>query len=67
FRAGTIIYIEGDLRLKFYHEMCGGGVHFSIDIPAEADWEAATGRPLPNACDPRPDSYIPPCRPPFTS
>lgn len=51
FRAGTIIYIEGDLRLKFYHEMCGGGVHFSIDIPAEADWEAATGRPLADRAD----------------
>jgi hypothetical protein len=46
FRAGTIIYIEGDIRLPFYHEMCGGGVHFSIDIPPPEKWEAATGRPL---------------------
>jgi hypothetical protein len=46
FRAGTIIYIEGDIRLKFYHEMCGGGVHFSIDVPIAAKWEAETGRPL---------------------
>ncbi|MEQ9505959.1 MAG: hypothetical protein RLO80_06780 [Hyphomonas sp.] len=46
FRAGTIIYIEGDTRLRFYHEMCGGGVHFSIDIPAADRWETETGRPL---------------------
>ncbi len=46
FRAGTIWYIEGDIRLKFYHEMCGGGVHFSIDLPTAAKWESATGRPL---------------------
>lgn len=46
FRAGTIHYIEGDIRLPFYHEMCGGVVHFSIDIPPPEKWEAATGRPL---------------------
>lgn len=46
FRAGTIHYIEGDIRLPFYHEMCGGGVHFSIDIPPPEKWEAATGCPL---------------------
>ncbi|MBK8198474.1 MAG: hypothetical protein IPK75_08885 [Acidobacteria bacterium] len=45
-RAGTIIYIEGSLRLKFYHEMCGGGVHFSIDVPTPEKWESETGRPL---------------------
>jgi len=46
FRAGTIIYIEGDTRIRFDHEMCGGGVHFSIDLPVAEKWEAATGRPL---------------------
>lgn len=46
FRAGTIIYIEGDIRVEFYHEMCGGHVHFSIDVPEPAKWEAQTGRPL---------------------
>jgi hypothetical protein len=46
FRAGTIHYIEGDIRLSFYHEMCGGGVHFRIDIPPPERWEAATGCPL---------------------
>ena len=51
FRAGTIWYIEGDIRIKFYHEMCGGGVHFSIDIPEPGKWEAATGRPLADRDD----------------
>jgi len=46
FRAGTIIYIEGDIRVRFYHEMCGGGVHFSIDVPTAGKWESETGRPL---------------------
>ncbi|MDP1573253.1 MAG: hypothetical protein Q8M04_03365 [Pseudomonadota bacterium] len=51
FRAGTIWYIEGDARIKFYHEMCGGGVHFSIDIPVAEKWEAETGRPLADRDD----------------
>lgn len=46
FRAGTIHYIEGDIRIRFYHEMCGGGVHFSIDIPVAEKWQAETGQPL---------------------
>ncbi|MEZ5998493.1 MAG: hypothetical protein R3B98_07350 [Hyphomonas sp.] len=46
FRAGTITYVDGAIRIPFYHEMCGGGVHFSIDIPPPARWETATGRPL---------------------
>lgn len=45
-RAGTIIYIDGDLRLRFSHEMCIGPVHFSIDVPSPDKWEAATGQPL---------------------
>ncbi|MEZ5945854.1 MAG: hypothetical protein R3C13_08645 [Hyphomonas sp.] len=46
FRAGTIIYVDGAIRIPFSHEMCGGGVHFSIDVPPPARWEAVTGRPL---------------------
>ncbi len=46
FRAGIIWYIEGDIRLKFHHEMCGGGMHFSIDVPTPEKWESETGRPL---------------------
>ncbi|PKP80082.1 MAG: hypothetical protein CVT79_16665 [Alphaproteobacteria bacterium HGW-Alphaproteobacteria-18] len=45
-RAGTITYIEGDLRLRFSHEMGRHPVHFSIDIPPPEKWETATGRPL---------------------
>jgi len=51
FRAGIIWYIEGDIRLKFYHEMCGGGVHFSIDVPPPDKWESETGRPLAERAD----------------
>lgn len=51
YRAGTIIYIEGGTRLRFYHEMCGGGVHFSIDIPVAEKWESETGRPLADRDD----------------
>lgn len=46
FRAGTITYVEGDLRIDFYHEMGGGNCMFYIDIPAEKDWEAKTKTPL---------------------
>ena len=45
-RAGTITYIDGDIRLRFYHEMCMGPVQFSIDVPAPDKWEADTGQPL---------------------
>jgi hypothetical protein len=51
FRAGTILYIEGDTQIRFDHEMCGGGVHFSIDIPAPESWKTVTGRPLADRDD----------------
>lgn len=46
FRAGTIIYVDGETRIPFYHEMCGGEMKFSIDVPAVEHWVAATGTPL---------------------
>lgn len=46
YRAGTIIYVEGDVRIAFPNEMCGGSIKFSIEIPSAAHWEAATGAPL---------------------
>ncbi len=46
FRAGYIIYIEGDLRLKFSHEMGGGNCKFYIDVPTESTWEVTTKTPL---------------------
>jgi hypothetical protein len=46
YRDGIITYIEGDLRLTFYHEMYGGKYHMGINIPTEARWEAITKTPL---------------------
>ena len=51
FRAGTVTYVEGDIRIMFSHEMCTGGVHFSIDVPIPERWEAVTGRPLSERAD----------------
>lgn len=51
FRTGSIIYIEDDIRIAFSHEMCGGNIHFSIDVPSSGLWEAATGRPLSERAD----------------
>lgn len=45
YRAGTIIYVDGDVRIAFPHEMCGGSIKFSIETPSAAHWEAATGAP----------------------
>ncbi len=46
YRAGTIYYCDGERRVGFWHEMCGGGVQFSINIPVAEHWEAQTGMPL---------------------
>lgn len=45
-RAGIIIYIEGERRIRFSHEMCIGRVKFSIDLPRPQHWEAQTNTPL---------------------
>lgn len=45
-RAGVVIYIDGDTRIRFSHEMCIGRVNMSIDLPRAAHWEAHTGTPL---------------------
>lgn len=46
FRAGTIIYIENDIRIEFSHEMGGGNCMFVVDIPTEQQWELQTKIPL---------------------
>nr|WP_316640561.1 hypothetical protein [uncultured Roseateles sp.] len=46
FRAGTITYVEGALRIPFSHEMGGGACKFYIDVPPAALWEADTGVPI---------------------
>lgn len=50
-RAGVIIYIEGERRIRFQHEMCIGRVKFSIDLPRPQNWEAQTGTPLADRDD----------------
>lgn len=45
-RAGSTTYVEGDLRIPFYHEMGGGNCLVYIDVPAEEQWEAQTKTPL---------------------
>lgn len=45
-RAGIIIYIDGERRIRFSHEMCIGRVKFSIDLPRPQHWEAQTDTPL---------------------
>ena len=46
FRSGTIIYIDNEVRIEFYHEMGGGNCMFYIDIPSEDQWEATTKTPI---------------------
>lgn len=46
FRGGTIIYIDGARRIRFWHEMAGAPYKFFIDIPSAEQWEAATQTPL---------------------
>jgi hypothetical protein len=46
YRAGTIIFVEGDTRIRFAHEMCGGDVKFSIEVPSAEHWEGFTRTPL---------------------
>ena len=46
FRSGTIIYINNEVRIEFYHEMGGGNCMFYIDLPTEDQWEAATRTPI---------------------
>ncbi|MBI3367350.1 MAG: hypothetical protein HY021_02510 [Burkholderiales bacterium] len=46
YRAGTITYVEGDLRIALWHEMGGGACKFYIDLPTAAQWEARTGTAL---------------------
>ena len=45
-RAGEVIYVDNEKRIRFWHEMGGGNCMFYIDIPTEAQWEARTQTPL---------------------
>jgi hypothetical protein len=46
FRGGNLIYVEGAMRLSFWHEMGGGDCQMYIDVPDENTWEQRTGTPL---------------------
>lgn len=46
YRAGTIVYIDGDTRIRFSHEMGGGDVKFYIELPSAEHWEGFTRTPL---------------------
>jgi len=46
YRSGYVTYIEGDLRIRFLHEMYGGEFKFGIEIPEESKWEEVTKVPL---------------------
>lgn len=46
FRSGYVTYIEGDIQIRFMHEMYGGKYKFGIEIPSESQWEAQTKTPL---------------------
>lgn len=46
YRAGVIVYVDGDRRIRFQHEMAGGSYKFIIDVPPAKYWEAQTGTPL---------------------
>ncbi len=46
YRSGYVMYIEGDIRIRFLHEMYGGKYKFGIEIPSESQWEIQTKTPL---------------------
>jgi hypothetical protein len=46
YRAGTIIYLDGEVKIRFSHEMAGGNVKFSIEAPDAEHWEGFTKTPL---------------------
>jgi hypothetical protein len=45
-RSGTVIFVDGDMRIRFVHEMGGGDVKFSIELPSVDHWEGFTRTPL---------------------
>lgn len=41
-RAGSAIYLEGDIRIEFWYEMGGGDCKLFITIPTSINWETIT-------------------------
>ena len=46
FRAGAIVYEDGESQIRFAHEMGRGACRLRVRIPAAAHWQSATGTPL---------------------
>ncbi|MBP6813495.1 MAG: hypothetical protein KA169_01315 [Burkholderiaceae bacterium] len=46
FRAGAIVYEDGESLIRFAHEMGSGACRLRIRIPAAAHWQSATGTAL---------------------
>lgn len=46
YRAGVVIYVDGDTRVRFAQEMTGGDMKFTIETPSAEHWEGFTKTPL---------------------
>jgi hypothetical protein len=45
-RAGTVIFLDGDLRIEFWYELGGGPCKLFINLPPAEQWESQTKAPL---------------------
>jgi len=45
-RTGYVVYVEGEIQLKFAYELGGARCVAWVEVPAAAAWEQATGVPL---------------------
>jgi hypothetical protein len=45
-RVGTVIYIDGETRITFWHEIYGQDCRLIINVPDEADLEKETKSPV---------------------
>jgi hypothetical protein len=46
YRAGAVIYVDGETRIRFAQEMTGGDMKFTIEVPSAEHWEGFTRTPL---------------------
>ncbi|WP_080236919.1 hypothetical protein [Spirosoma rigui] len=45
-RAGSVRYVDGELRIDFWYEMGGGSCKLFINLPPPDQWEQQTNAPL---------------------
>ncbi|MFZ1255574.1 MAG: hypothetical protein WAR77_04435 [Saprospiraceae bacterium] len=50
-RAGTVTYVDGDIRISFEYDMGASPCMVYIMIPSEATWEAETKQALENRAE----------------